>query len=159
MSNYCDPCGLSRLLCPWKFPGKDAGVGCHALLQGIFPTQGLNPSLSHLLLWQVDSLPLHHLGSWALKDDMASVLLAGIHSLGAMRKPGSIQKPRDTPGRQTWLPCFQVGPLTWWHTHSRLLCALCTPKSVRIQIQQSLRVLTSWASLLSSSKRNWSNFL
>ena len=28
-------------------PGKNTGVGCHALLQGIFPTLGLNPSLLH----------------------------------------------------------------------------------------------------------------
>ena len=28
-------------------PGKNSGVGCHALLQGIFPTQGLNPGLPH----------------------------------------------------------------------------------------------------------------
>ena len=28
-------------------PGKNAGVGCHALLQGIFPTQGSNPGLPH----------------------------------------------------------------------------------------------------------------
>ncbi|KAM7232307.1 hypothetical protein CapIbe_017068, partial [Capra ibex] len=28
-------------------PGKNTGVGFHALLQGIFPTQGLNPVLSH----------------------------------------------------------------------------------------------------------------
>ena len=28
-------------------PGKNNGVGCHALLQGIFPTQGLNPGLPH----------------------------------------------------------------------------------------------------------------
>ena len=28
-------------------PGKNTGVGCHALLQGIFPTQGLNPDLPH----------------------------------------------------------------------------------------------------------------
>ena len=35
----------SRLLCPWDSPGKNTGVGCHALLQGIFPTQGSNPSL------------------------------------------------------------------------------------------------------------------
>ena len=27
--------------------GKNIGVGCHALLQGIFPTQGLNPSLPY----------------------------------------------------------------------------------------------------------------
>ena len=41
-------------------PGKNTGVGCHALLQGIFLTQGSNP---HLLHWQVDSLPLSHLES------------------------------------------------------------------------------------------------
>ena len=33
------------LLCPWDFPSKNIGVGCHFLLQGIFPTQGLNPHL------------------------------------------------------------------------------------------------------------------
>ena len=32
----------ARLLCPWDSPGKNTGVGCHALLQGIFPTQGSN---------------------------------------------------------------------------------------------------------------------
>ena len=39
-------------------PGKNTGVGCHALLQRIFPSQGLNSSLLHLLHWWVDSLPL-----------------------------------------------------------------------------------------------------
>ena len=39
-------------------PGKNTGVGCHARLQGIFPTQGWNPHLLCLLLWQVGSLPL-----------------------------------------------------------------------------------------------------
>ena len=38
---YCSP----RLLCPYDSPGKDTGVGCHALLQGIFPTQGSNSCL------------------------------------------------------------------------------------------------------------------
>ena len=36
------------LLCPWDSPGKDTGVGCHFLLQGIFPTQGSNPRLLRL---------------------------------------------------------------------------------------------------------------
>ena len=45
------------------FSGKNTGVGCHFLLQGIFPTQGLNWCLWHLLHWLVDSLPLSHLGS------------------------------------------------------------------------------------------------
>ena len=31
--------------------------------RGIFPTQGLNPRLLHLLHWQMDSLLLYHLGS------------------------------------------------------------------------------------------------
>ena len=39
-------------------PGKNTGVGCHALLQGIFPTQGLNPCLLCFLHCQMDSLPL-----------------------------------------------------------------------------------------------------
>ena len=33
----------ARLLCPWDSPGKDTVVGCHFLLQGIFPTQESNP--------------------------------------------------------------------------------------------------------------------
>ena len=40
------------------FSGKNTGVGCHVLLQGIFLTQGLNPCLLHLLPWQAGSLPL-----------------------------------------------------------------------------------------------------
>ena len=55
----CDPMGLcdASLLCPWDFPGKNTGVGCCFLLQGIFLTQGRNPRLLH---WQVESLPLSH---------------------------------------------------------------------------------------------------
>ena len=41
------------------FSWQEYGVGCHFLLQGIFPTQGLNLCL---LNWQVDSLPLSYLG-------------------------------------------------------------------------------------------------
>ena len=54
------PHGLQHfgLLCPWDSPGKNTGVGCHFLLQGIFLTQGSNPRLLHLLHWQADSLPL-----------------------------------------------------------------------------------------------------
>ena len=47
-----------RLLYSWDFPGKNTGVGCHFLLQGIFPTQGSNPNLLSLLHWEVDSLLL-----------------------------------------------------------------------------------------------------
>ena len=37
----------ARLLCPWDSLGKNTEVGCHALLHGIFPTQGLNWGLLH----------------------------------------------------------------------------------------------------------------
>ena len=36
-----------QVLRPWDSPGKSTGVGCHFLLQGIFPTQGSNPGLLH----------------------------------------------------------------------------------------------------------------
>ena len=36
-----------RLLSPWAFPGKNTGVGCHVLLQGMLLTQGSNPCLLH----------------------------------------------------------------------------------------------------------------
>ena len=38
---------LTRLFCPWDSPGKNIGMGYHALLQGIFLTHGLNPRLLH----------------------------------------------------------------------------------------------------------------
>ena len=49
VSNSLWPHGLwpTRLLCPWNFPGKSTGVGCHFLLQGIFQTQGSNLGLLH----------------------------------------------------------------------------------------------------------------
>ena len=47
----------TRLLCPWDSPGKNTEVGCHTLLQGIFPTQGSNPPLLRLLHWLMGSLP------------------------------------------------------------------------------------------------------
>ena len=54
----------ARLLCPWDSPDKNTGVGGHALLQGIFQTQGSNPYLFCLLHWEACSLlRACHLGS------------------------------------------------------------------------------------------------
>ena len=49
LPNSLQPHGLqpTRLLCPWDFPGKNVGVGCHFFLQGIFLAQGWNPGLLH----------------------------------------------------------------------------------------------------------------
>ena len=55
------PHGLlpTTLLCSWNSPGKNTGVGCHSLLQGIFLTQGSNLVTPAL---QADSLPSEPLG-------------------------------------------------------------------------------------------------
>ena len=46
------------------FPNKNTGVGCHFLLQGVFPAQGLNRHLLSLLLWQAGSLPVTTRKAW-----------------------------------------------------------------------------------------------
>ena len=50
----------ASFLCPGDSPGKNTGVGCHFLLQGIFPTQGSNPCVLHCR-WTL--CPLSHQGS------------------------------------------------------------------------------------------------
>ena len=57
-----EPGGLqpTRFLCPWDFLGKNPGVGCHFLLQGVFQTQELNLGLLYcrqIPALQADSLP------------------------------------------------------------------------------------------------------
>ena len=73
----CDSCMHAQshptLATPWTvacqaplsmgFSRQHIEVGCHFLLQGIFPTQASNLHLLCFLHWQVDSLPLHHVGS------------------------------------------------------------------------------------------------
>ena len=65
----------SRFLCPWDFPGKNPGLGCHVLLQRIFLTQGSNPRLLSLLHWQVGSLSLVPTGKpkWCSSVQFSSV--------------------------------------------------------------------------------------
>ena len=62
VSLFCDPrdCSPSDSSVPGILQTGILELGCHFLLQGIFPTQGSNPNLLHQ---QADSLPLSHLGS------------------------------------------------------------------------------------------------
>ena len=81
------PHGLQpiRILCPWDSPGKNTGVGCRSLLQGIFPSQGLNPCLLHCghILY-----PLSHRGSPKLKrmEKKEKVLLLYCWSPGSQSR-------------------------------------------------------------------------
>ena len=56
---YLWPHGLSpaRLLCPWNFTGKNTGVNCYFLFQGIFVIKESNSGLLCLVPWQMGSLP------------------------------------------------------------------------------------------------------
>ena len=76
------PSGLkpTRLLCPWNFPGKTTEVGCHFLLQGIFPTQGSNPrhlSLLHSLPLATPGKPVGLLGTVKEKVQLKNICVAG----------------------------------------------------------------------------------
>ena len=54
ISDSLQPYGLylARQLCPWSSPGKNIGLGCHFLLQGIFPIQGSNLQILYHLSHQ-----------------------------------------------------------------------------------------------------------
>ena len=54
---------VTRLFCPWNFPGKNTGVGCPFLLQGIFLTQASSPCLLRPLRWQADFFTAGLLGN------------------------------------------------------------------------------------------------
>ena len=70
MSDSLRPHGLqpASLLCPWDFPGKNTGVGCHSHLQEIFPIQGSNLSLLHCrqVLYHLNhqGSPMYPLNLW-----------------------------------------------------------------------------------------------
>ena len=58
------PHGLSpiQLLCPWDFPGKNTGVGCHFLLQGILVTH------DHTYVSCIGRLILYHWATWEVSS-------------------------------------------------------------------------------------------
>ena len=87
----------ARLHCPWDFPGKNTGVSCHFLLQGIFLTQGSNALLSPAL----DSLALHHLGLLLLLSRFSRVRLCATQWTAAHQAP----RPWDSPGKNTGVGC------------------------------------------------------
>ena len=72
--SLCDPkdCSSPGSWSPWDFPGKNTGVGCYFLLQGIFLTRGWNSCLLH---WQVDSLLLKYPGKPVTSLSMGLILI------------------------------------------------------------------------------------
>ena len=86
MSNFLWSHGLypTRLLCPWDSPGKNTGVVCHSLLQGIFPTHGSNPGLPHYR--QI----LYCLSHWRLLETPPLACSFSLYCLGLHLSPSLI---------------------------------------------------------------------
>ena len=118
------------LLHPWDFSGKNTGVGCHFLLQGIFPTQVSN---SRLLHWKEDSLPLSHLRQFI----SISVQFSSVQSCPTLCNPVN----HSTPGLpvQHKLPeLLQLMSLESVTPFSHLI--LCPPPPLLPPIPPSIRV-------------------
>ena len=101
----CDPLDLYR---PWNSPSQNTGVSSRSLLQGIFPTQGLNPGLPHCrqILYK-----LSHQGSPRMLEWVAYPF-----SRGSFR-----------PRNQTGVSCIAAGFFTNWairedHIYIKIIC-------------------------------------
>ena len=83
-------------------------MDCHALLQGIFLTQGSNPRLLQLLHWQAGSLPLAPSGKsfshcCCCCCSVASVVSDSVRPY--RRQPTRLPHPWDSPGKNTGVGC------------------------------------------------------
>ena len=61
-------------------PGKNAGVGCHALLQGVLPKSGIEPRSP---AWQADSLPAEPPGKPSVKSYRSLKYRLRVHGMAA----------------------------------------------------------------------------
>ena len=113
LSDSLRSCGQypTRLLHPWDFPSKITGVGCHFLLQGIFPTQGSNPGLPHCrqMLYQLSHQET--LVSW-FRPQVSPIKCAG--GLIDADNAWAGLFPRD--GLQKLPPLWKAG---WWRRGPR----------------------------------------
>ena len=132
---FDSPHGLKPigLLCPWDSPGKSTGASSHSFLQGIFPTQGLNPSLLHFrwILYH-----MNHQGSptWCVPSITSSVhgrdpmrcasfvfylktkeadIRRKKHSQATLAEPDSNPSVRITLHR-VYVPPLLYPSLCWW---------------------------------------------
>ena len=87
-------------------PGKNTGMGCHALLQGIFPTQGSNPALPNFrwILYQLSQQGCPRILEWVAYP---------------------LSRRSSWPGNRTGVFCIAAGFFTIWATRE-------TPKSMKM---------------------------
>ena len=124
----CDPTDSSPSGCSvhGDSPGKNAEMGCHFLLQRIFPTQGSNPGKTHCR--QV----LHHLGhrvchpqNWRASEVVLAVKNTPVNA-GDIRNKGSIPGSGRSSGGGNGLRDFSRlnSRIKMWHQKSHLISSL-----------------------------------
>ena len=101
----------ARLLYPWDFPDKNTGAGCHFLLQRIFPSQGLNPCLLHLLHWQGQA---HSSSPVPPGKPMQYVVVVQLLSYANSLRPPGLQLARFPCPSPSPRVCSNSCPLSRW---------------------------------------------
>ena len=110
-------------------PGKNTGVGCHSLLQGIFPTQGSNPDLLHC------RQTLYHLSHQEVKRMwyayMMGYCVSVCSALSDFATPWTVacqaSLSMEFPKQEYWsgVPSPSPGDLPTQGSNPQLLCLLC----------------------------------
>ena len=143
-----------ELLCPWYSPGKNTGVGCHSLLHGIFPTQGLNQCLLHLLhcrqiLYHLSHqesptfLSLYRKGLASFRGKFVFHLqgYTCFHKVkwnSLFKYSGKCKKTKNKKEARRWSGCSPVSPLFSMNNHYRIRsCRLFLVQQTTAQRQTS----------------------
>jgi len=115
----CDP--MDYTYSPWNSPSQNTGVGSLSLLQGIFPTQGLNPGLPHYrqILYQLSykgsprilewiAYPFSRESSWPRDQTGVSCIAGGFFTNWAMRE--AYQQYTIY-----YIIIYSLGSIIWWY--------------------------------------------
>ena len=106
----------TKLLHPWDFLGKSTGVGCRFLLQGIFPTQGLNPGLPHCrqTLYRLKSLHFTSLQDIITEKAMAPHSSTLAWKIPWMEEPGRLRSVGLLEVGQDWAASLSLFTFMRW---------------------------------------------
>ena len=129
--------------CPWGSPGKDTAVGCHVLLQGAFPTQGLNPHLPHLLHRKADSFITVPPGKpiyCQVSNNWHSQCWNSVQSILTSSENACDLASSLMDGLGKMLPCPTH---TLWEVFSRLQLQLC-PRAFFWPQERGLNCVQAW---------------
>ena len=145
----------TRLLCPWDFPGRNTGVGCHFLLQGIFPaiksTSPVSPALAGgFFNICAPGKPLSYGCAYSLSrvrlfcnPTDCSPPCSCVHGILRARIHSSFRRFPD-PWSNSWSPSLQADSLPselgwwWWFSHLSCVRLLQPPWTAGCQAPPSL---------------------